>query len=236
MPDIRPEQVRALEEALGFVFQDRKILTEALTHSSYVNENPGAACNERLEYLGDAVLGLVLAEKLYRDYPKQPEGDLTRLRARLAQRSTLAHLSATLHLGSYLRMGRGEGAGGGSEKPANLAGAFEALLGAVFVDAGWEAVKDCLLRLLAPEIAQLQREEFAPDYKSRLQEAAQLRFKITPNYTILSESGPVHDRQFTAAVLVGENTLAEGNGRSKKLAEAEAARLALEKLGETFTE
>jgi ribonuclease-3 len=124
MTEIRLEQRRALEEALGLTFNNKALLTEALTHSSYVNENPNAICNERLEYLGDAMLGLVLAEKLFRDYPELPEGELTRLRSRLAQRSTLAHLAFVLHLGTYLRLGRGEETSGGREKPANLAGAF----------------------------------------------------------------------------------------------------------------
>lgn len=229
------KHARALEDALGTRFHNPHLLEEALTHSSYVNENPRATSNERLEFQGDAVLGLALAERLFVDYPGEAEGELTRRRAILVRRSSLAGVARGIRLGNYLRMGKGEEASGGRAKMANLAGALEAVTAAVFMDQGWQAARDCVLRLFSGELGKLGREESAHDYKSELQELVQSCYGKHPSYRTIEASGPDQDHRFTAEVLLGDTVvLARGSGRSKKLAQAEAARLALEKLAESL--
>jgi ribonuclease-3 len=216
-----------LERSLGISMTDTSLLVEALTHSSYVNENPNMVSNERLEFLGDAVLGLVLAEKLYRDYPDMDEGVLTHLRSWLVRRGTLFMLAREIHLGEYLLVGKGEENSGGRTKSSNLAGAMEAVIAAVFLDQGWAGARASVLHIFAAELVKMRHEQLALDYKSQIQELVQSRFKLTPAYRIVDESGPDHARHFTAEVYAGQDILARGSGRSKKLAEAEAARLAL---------
>jgi ribonuclease-3 len=230
------ERLDALQGVLGVSFNNKAIFQEALTHSSFVNENPVCISNERLEFLGDAVLGLALAQKLFQDYQELPEGDLTQLRSRLVCRTTLAEIAMDMDLGSYLYLGKGEESSGGRQKTINLAGAVEAILAAVFLDLGWETALACTLRIFATELVKIKREHNGPDYKSRLQELIQMRFKVAPSYTIVNTVGPDHDRQFTAEATVGDEVLAVGSGRSKKLAESEAARLALKKMGDVFTD
>jgi ribonuclease-3 len=227
----------ALQSVIGFHFKEKPLLELALVHSSYVNENPALApaSNERLEFLGDAVLGLVFAEKLCKDFPASSEGELTKLRSRLVRGSTLARAAARIGLGQYLFLGKGEEASGGRSKPANLAGALEALIGAVYLDSGAAAARELSLRLLDSELAELPGRGAGPDYKSRLQEFIQAREQATPSYHIVDASGPDHARRFTAEVLLGDKLLARGSGRSKKEAETEAARLALDELKADFT-
>jgi len=225
---------KQLQDTLGIVFNDTALLLEALTHSSYVNENPHAVANERLEFVGDAVLGLILAEKLFQEYPNLPEGDLTQMRSRLVCRASLATIAHTLGLGNYLYLGRGEAASGGRNKPANLAGALEAICAAVYFDSGWQNTCECVLRIFHDELTRLRNEQYSNDYKSHLQEALQRRLKTTPSYRITAESGPAHNRQFVAEVMLDAIVLACGTGHSKKLAEANAARKALEDLGEAI--
>ena len=216
-----------LERSLGVSMIDVSLLVEALTHSSYVNENPRAVSNERLEFLGDAVLGLVLAEKLYQDYPDMDEGVLTHLRSWLVRRGTLFVIAREMRLGEYLLMGKGEEHSGGRTKSSNLAGAMEAVIAAVFLDQGWAGARASVLHVFEAELEKLRHEQSAADYKSQIQELVQSRLKLTPAYRIVDESGPDHARHFTAEIFAGEDVLARGSGRSKKLAEAEAARLAL---------
>ncbi|RJO62839.1 MAG: ribonuclease III [Dehalococcoidia bacterium] len=230
LPDLN-----SFQSTIGIYWKNISLLEEALTHSSYVNENPVVPSNERMEFLGDALLGLVLARKLYQDYPDLAEGELTRRRSLLVRGSTLASVARTIGLGEVLFMGKGEEKSGGRSKATNLAGAMEALAAAVMLDQGWEGARDFILRVLEPEIEKLRRE-MDTDYKSEFQLVAQSRYKTTPSYRIIDTAGPDHDRRFTAEVLIHEEVMAQGCGRSKKLAEADAARLALAKLSDSFTD
>jgi len=220
------------QELLGVDMKDAGLLQAALVHSSYVNENPvsGLVSNERLEFLGDAVLGLIIGEKLYLDFPHFDEGQLTRLRADLVRGETLSRIAQTIDLGSYLLMGKGEMATGGREKPANLAAALEAVIAAVYLDRGLEYARTMVLRLFAAEIEKAPGQTGNVDYKSRLQELLQSRNQPPPVYYLVTVEGPDHERKFTIEVRVKEQALGTGTGRSKKIAETEAARIALEKL------
>jgi ribonuclease-3 len=220
-----------LEQKIGFKFHNPANLELALIHSSYINENPGLAeeSNERLEFVGDAILGLVIAERLYRDFPHSPEGELTRLRAGLVRRETLAQMARKINLGDYLSLGIGEEGGGGRDKSANLAGAFESLIAAIYLDQGLEFARNFVLGLYGPEIYKQAFRAVGTDYKSKLQEVMQARSQITPSYFLIEAVGPEHDKQFTVEVRVEGEALGRGHGKSKKLAEMEAARKALEK-------
>jgi ribonuclease III len=233
MPDIAD-----LHQALGVDFHRPALLQQALVHSSYINENPAGISghNERLEFLGDAVLGLITAEELYRAFPGLSEGELTRLRAALVRRDTLARVARSIGLGDFLYLGKGEEASGGRSKPTNLAGALEAVIAAVYLDRGMAAAGDVVTRLFGTEWPGLAGPGAGTDYKSRLQEITQSRFQQTPAYYLTSEVGPDHAKRFTVEVKVNDEILGRGSGKSKKLAETEAARLALERLGVDFTE
>ena len=219
------------EQKLGIRFHHQAHLKVALIHSSYLNENPGlkVECNERLEFLGDSILGMVIAEKLYQDFPDSPEGELSPLRVALIRGETLANLARKINLGNYLSMGLGEAASGGRDKAANLAGAFESLIAAIYLDQGLERARSFILGLFGPEIYLQAHRRAGTDYKSKLQEILQARRQISPSYTLIQAVGPVHDRQFTAEVWAGDESLGRGVGKSKKLAEMEASRVALQK-------
>ena len=227
-----------LQQTLGISFNDPSLLEQALVHSSYVNENPGIApaSNERLEFLGDAVLGLVVAEKLYQDFPHSAEGEMTRLRAALVRRDTLARVAKTIGLGDYLYLGRGEEASGGRRKPANLAGALEAMIAAVFLDQGLIAARDFTLRLFDEELQKVASLGGRVDYKSQLQELIQAREQQAPAYQLVEAMGPDHNRRFIIEVRAGDTVLGKGSGKSKKAAETEAARAALAQLSTSFTQ
>lgn len=213
-------------------FHDPALLEQALVHSSYINENPSRTVkhNERLEFLGDAVLDYIVAEKLYLDYPEIDEGEMTRLRAGLVRRETLARLAEDIELGSFLWMGKGEEATGGRSKLPNLAGALEALIAAVYLDLGPDAAKGFIVRLYADEWDKLTSRGTVTDHKSRLQELSQSRFQEIPVYRLVSETGPDHDKQFTVEVIVNGKVMGKGIGKSKKTAETGAARQALQQL------
>ncbi len=227
-----------LQQSLGVSFSDLSLLEQALVHSSYINENPGFALtsNERLEFLGDAVLGLVVAEKLYWDSPQFSEGEMTRLRAALVRRETLARMARAIGLGDYLSMGKGEETSGGRRKPSNLAGALEAVIAAVFLDQGLTATKELILRLFNEELERVVSRGAEVDYKSQLQELTQARQQPVPVYQLVEAVGPAHDRRFTVEVKVGDTALGRGSGKSKKMAETEAARSALQRLSTSFTQ
>lgn len=233
MPDIAD-----LHKSLGGAFHRPSLLQQALVHSSYINENPAYVTghNERLEFLGDAVLGLIMAEELYRAFPGLSEGEMTRLRAALVRRDTLARVARYINLGDFLYMGKGEEASGGRDKMPNLAGALEAVIAAVYLDRGIVAARDMVARLFVEEWQKLARPGTGVDYKSRLQELTQSRFQQTPTYHLAAEAGPDHDKRFTVEVKVNDEILCRGSGKSKKLAEMEAARTALDQLGAGFTE
>lgn len=223
------DSLKAFEEALGLEFDDKSLLQQAFVHRSYINENPGfrLESNERLEFLGDAVLGFVVAHNLYRLFPDQPEGALTSLRAALVRSETLARVARRLGLGAYLFLGRGEEAGGGRSRPTILASAFEAFLGALLLDQGLDACRDFITVNLQDELAKVVREKSSKDYKSRLQEMTQGRWQLTPTYRTIAAEGPDHNRVFTVEVLVGGKPIAQGTGRNKQAAEQDAARQAL---------
>jgi ribonuclease-3 len=227
-----------LQQALEVSFDDPSLLEQALVHSSYVNENPNLApvSNERLEFLGDAVLGLVVAEKLFRDSPHLTEGEMTRLRAALVRRDTLSRIARALRLGDHLYLGKGEEASGGRQKPANLASALEAVIAAVYLDHGPATTSDIILRLFDAELQKVASHQVEADYKSQLQELIQSRQKQPPAYHVVEATGPDHDKRFTIEVRVGDTVLGKGSGKSKKTAETEAARSALEQLSANFTE
>ncbi len=227
-----------LQQTLEVSFKDAALLEQALVHSSYLNENPGLALtsNERLEFLGDAVLGLIVAEKLYRDYPRFSEGTMTKLRAALVRRETLARIAKTIRLGDYLYLGKGEEAGGGRIKPANLASGLEAVIAAVFLDQGPANARDFILRLLNAELEKAVSQGTGVDYKSELQQLTQSREQKTPVYQVIEATGPDHSKTFTVEVKLGEAVLGRGTGTSKKTAETKAARSALERFSANFTQ
>lgn len=228
----------ALQETLKISFNDLSLLEQALVHSSYINENPGfaPASNERLEFLGDAILGFVVAEKLYQDFPDLAEGEMTKLRSVLVRRDTLARIALAIRLGDYLYLGRGEEASGGRDKLANLAGALEAVVAAVFLDRSLAITREFVLKLLEEDLRKVVRQGTVVDYKSQLQELTQSRYRSTPDYRLLEEVGPDHDKKFTVEVRAGDIVLGRGSGKSKKMAETEAARSALEQLSTHFTQ
>lgn len=236
MTNDKLDDLSRLEQKLEFSFKDRCLLLEALRHSSFINENPASDINsnERLEFLGDSVLGLVIAEKLFESYPGSDEGRLTQLRSALVRRETLARIAREIELGDDLSLGKGEEAGGGRDKNANLAGAFEALIAAIYLDRGLKAAGIIILKLFGPEIHNQANQVAETDYKSKLQEIIQARWQQTPAYMLLEAIGPDHDRIFTVEVRAGNAVLGSGTGKSKKIAEMAAAKAALEKLDTSF--
>jgi len=221
-----------LQEVIGFPFDDHSLLREALVHRSYLNENPSfpSADNQRLEFLGDALLDFVAGDYLYRRYPKMREGELTSLRATLVKEESLARFAQALDLGRYLYLGRGEEESGGRERPSLLADAFEALVGALYLDGGLKPAESFILRFLEPETERIVAQGELRDYKSLFQEEAQRRFQSTPLYRTIDERGPDHNKVFTVEVLIEEKVCGRGEGTTKQAAEQEAARQALEKI------
>jgi ribonuclease-3 len=224
--------VTGLERNLGLVFIDKSLLHRALVHRSYLNEHPSFPLedNERLEFLGDAVLGFFAGEYLYHRCPELAEGPLTSLRSVLVRRETLALFAAQLDLGRHLQMGTGESAGGGRERPAVLCATFEALVGAIYLDQGLETVQRFLSPLIAPVAARTLEEQSDKDYKSRLQELAQSHLRHTPRYTTVTADGPDHAKRFTVEVSIGGEPYGQGTGRNKQQAAQQAAQAALDRL------
>jgi ribonuclease-3 len=226
-------ELATLQSELGIVFQDPLLLQQALTHRSYLNENPDfpLPSNERLEFLGDALLGFVVAEKLHSDLPHLWEGALTVLRAALVCNETLARIASSFHLGDYLNLGRGEEMSGGRSRQSNLSSALEAVIGAILVDQGFDVAKEFVLGLLDGMVVKITQEESTRDYKSKLQMLVQAEQRTTPVYRIVEEKGPAHDKIFTAEVVVGDSVLGRGSGKGKRAAEQKAAQEALENWG-----
>ncbi|MEW6457936.1 MAG: ribonuclease III [Bacillota bacterium] len=215
------------QEGIGLFWRDPDLLLEALTHSSFSYEHPGHRHNQRLEFLGDAVLEIVVSEHLYRRLPDAPEGDLTKIRAAVVCEPALAHVAREMNLGTYLRMGRGEELSGGRERPSVLADALEALLGALYLDQGLEVARWFALQRLEPIISATLAGKGEADYKTRLQELLQKRSPEPLRYVIIKEEGPDHNKLFTAGVVYRGKVLGRGTGRTKKEAEQHAAREAL---------
>ena len=219
-----------LEAGLGYTFRDKSILENALTHSSYANENRERHLpdNERLEFLGDSILGFVVADYLYRNYPDKPEGELTRIRADLVCERNLAEAAATIELGSYLLLGHGEEQGGGRKRDSIVSDAMESVIAASFMDGGFAAAKEIIDRLILSNIPKGRPRNF--DYKTAFQELVQRKKDQQIHYELTGESGPDHDKHFEVEVLLNGKAVGRGVGSSKKRAEQAAAEAAIEKL------
>lgn len=218
-----------LEEKIGYTFNDRSLMVEALTHSSYANEKGNLDCNERLEFLGDAVLSIISAEYLFKKFPDTPEGKLSKIRSSLVCTQSLSGFARELGLGSYLLLGKGESASGGYDRDSILENAFEALIAAIYLDGGMENARLFVLRFLARDI-ELHNFNFK-DYKTTLQEIIQQNPDEKLNYVLIGEYGPDHDKRFEVEVHLNSNVIGKGIGRSKKQAEQEAAKEALSLMG-----
>lgn len=232
------ERLDTFQKILGYSFRKTDLLREALTHKSYLNEmraseKDGAAQdNERLEFLGDAVLDLAISERLIAVYPLSTEGDLSKMKARLVSEVTLARVARRLGVGEYLLLGRGEERTRGREKPSILADALEAVIAAVYQDGGFDTARTVLLQMFEDEFHRLDQRREDIDYKTELQECCQREFDVLPTYRVLRESGPDHQKLFEVKLMIKEEVFGIGRGRSKKEAEQQAAKQALEKLAQ----
>ena len=222
--------MKTLETKLGYQFQNPKLLDHALTHSSYANEHHlgSISSNERLEFLGDSVLGMIVADHLYRTFPDLPEGELTRIRANLVCEGSLVLVAKEWDLGRYLKLGKGENACGGRSRPSILADAVEAVLAAVFLDGGLEHDRDIIQRFLLDRMEQVNRA--SRDHKPYLQELVQRKSGQVLSYELIGESGPDHNKTFQMQVLLNGQPIGQGTGHSKKEAEQAAANAAIERL------
>ncbi len=220
------EHLSKLEDALSLKFNNQDLLLQALTHRSYLNENPSFRLghNERLEFLGDAVLELVVTERLYDQFPEKPEGEMTSLRAALVNSKMLAEVSVDLAINDFLMLSRGEAKDVGRARQFILANAFEALVGALYLDQGYAAVAFFIEQVLMSRLGEVLEKKLYKDPKSLFQEEAQDRAGVTPIYEVVREWGPDHDKHFIVGVYLGKELIAEGEGPSKQAAQEEAAR------------
>jgi ribonuclease-3 len=225
--------VRELEAILEYSFKNESILTEALTHRSYLNENPSwpTPHNERLEFLGDAVLELAITEYLYHQFPDKPEGDLTSIRAALVNANILGDSASEIGVNNFLYLSRGEARDVGRARQTILANAFESIVGAIYLDGGYDNAKAFILRVLAPQTQEILEKRLYRDAKSLFQEEAQERLGITPTYEVQKEWGPDHDRHFVVGAYLKSELVAEGEGSSKQTAQQQAAEAALKAKG-----
>ncbi len=221
--------LKILQDNVGIHFNNESLLQQALTHRSYLNESPVLMLisNERLEFLGDASLGLIIAEMLYRGYPDLAEGEMTKIKAQVVCSETLADIAKRLKLGDYLYLGHGEEVSGGRKRQSNLANAMEALIGAIFIDQGFVTTQKFVSDLFTGLLERVMQGEMVSDYKSRLQELLQERRRIMPVYRIAGIVGPDHAREFSVEVLAKDLVIGKGKGKSKQMAENDAARDAL---------
>ncbi|NMA34026.1 MAG: ribonuclease III [Clostridiaceae bacterium] len=222
-------KLKELEKETGYTFKDPGNLVLALTHSSYANEKKAAGLksNERLEFLGDSVLNIVTSDYIYRNYPELHEGEMTRTRAAVVCEASLMRCAERIRLGEYLFLGKGEENTGGRTRSSILSDAFEALIGAIYIDGGISAARRFILRYMEDIYQDIDRQNEFRDYKTMFQEIIQKQSDQKIHYRILDESGPDHDKTFTAQVLVGNEPYGEGKGRSKKEAEQNAAKDAI---------
>ncbi len=222
--------IKDLEEAIGYHFQNITLLQNALTHSSYANErwHDALASNERLEFLGDSILGMTVAEYLYRTFPNRPEGELTKMRADMVCEATLANVANRIGLGAHLLLSHGEEQGGGRSRSSILADAMESVLAASYLDGGFEAVRGIIGRLILSEVP--VKKMHNADYKTTLQELIQQKKNQTLSYALIGETGPDHDKSFQVEVSLNGAVVGVGSGSSKKRAEQDAARAAIESL------
>lgn len=219
--------IKDLEEAIGYRFRNLALLQNAVTHSSYANEryHNSLMSNERLEFLGDSILGMVVAEYLYRTFPDRPEGELTRMRADMVCEKTLAGVANRVHLGDHLMLGHGEEQGGGRSRESILADAVESVIAASFLDGGMEAARGFIGRFILSDVPVKKPRNM--DYKTTLQELVQQKKNQVLSYTLVGESGPDHDKQFVVEVSLNGSKVGTGSGSSKKRAEQDAARNAI---------
>jgi len=221
------------EKIIGIKFSDNDLLKQALTHRSFLNENKNlkGGHNERLEFLGDAVLELVITHYLYNEYPEKNEGDLTSIRSALVNAQTCAEVAREINVNNYLLLSKGEAKDVGRARQYILANALEAIIGAIYIDQGYEKASDFITHFIIPKTHQIVKEELWVDAKSKFQEKAQDIDGITPSYKTLKEVGPDHDKKFTVGVYIGDEMISEGSGDSKQDAEQSAARNALKEKG-----
>jgi ribonuclease III len=226
------KRLKGFEKLLGYSFKKREHLKRALTHKSYANEQhmPSTEHNERYEYLGDAVLELAISHLLMDSFPNHPEGELSKLRAAIVNESQLADVARRMKIGEFLYLGKGEDRTGGRDKPSLLSDAFEAVLGGVYLDRGFEKVCKVVRKKFTGVMGEVGGEGFIKDYKTRLQEISQGRFKIMPRYRLASTTGPDHKKTFEVNLYIKEELVGVGRGASKKAAEQDAAKQALEKI------
>ena len=222
--------IKDLEEAIGYHFSNITLLQNALTHSSYANErwHDGLMSNERLEFLGDSILGMVVADYLYKNFPNRPEGELTRMRADMVCETSLAAVAARVDLGRHLLLGHGEEQGGGRTRASTLADAVESVIAASYLDGGMEAAKQFIQRFILCDVPVSKLHNV--DYKTALQELVQQKKNQTLTYALVGESGPDHDKQFFVEVSLNGQVVGKGTGSSKKRAEQDAARVAVEEM------
>lgn len=233
MDEERLALLKELEDRLGYQFKEKEWLDQALTHKSFVHQSnaSGRMSNEVLEYLGDAVLNLAVSHLLLKEFPRAQEGTLSMWRSHLVKRSSLAFFSKQLGVDQYLLFGKSEILDGGAKKTSILANAFEAVIGAIYMDSGYDQALSFVQTHLGPYLGLEDFNLVSNDYKSLLQKYVQKTFGITPRYAVLNESGPEHEKQFQASVWIGDEIKGMGWGSSKKMAEQEAARKALSNLG-----
>jgi ribonuclease-3 len=228
------EDLSSLEASLGYTFRKKDRLKQSLTHKSYTHEQSKdrPSFNERMEFLGDAVLELIICEYLFTSFPEYTEADLSRIKAYIVQESTLAEVAENLDIGSYLLLGKGEEMTGGRNKPSLLADAFEAVLCAIYLDGGYQKSRDFVLSLLTKKIDDLTTNNFVFDFKTKLQEIAQAQFGVLPRYVTHKEEGPEHKKIFEVKVFVKDDFLGSGKGKTKKAAAQKAAEQGLNKINE----
>jgi ribonuclease-3 len=224
--------LQILQNQLGFNFNDSSLLQQAFVHSSYVNEHPDSATadNERLEFLGDAVLNIVITEEIYHRFEEFSEGKLTEIRSILNREETLSQMADNLNLGEYLQMSKGEKASGGNCKKSNLANTFEALIGAIYLDRGMDHARRFILNELETHLVSIENGDYTTNYKGLLQEYTQAYYKKLPAYHTVNSEGPDHEKTFTVEVSLEDKTIARGSGKSKRSAEMSAAEKAYKKL------
>lgn len=230
---MKEKELGGFEKLIGMEFKDKDLLKQAFTHRSFLNEHKAlkGKHNERLEFLGDAVLELVITHYLYDEYPDKNEGDLTSIRSALVNATTCAEVAKKLEVNDFLLLSRGEAKDTGRARQYILANALEAIIGAIYIDLGYDKARDFILEHIAPMTGQIVKEELWVDSKSKFQEKAQDIVGVTPSYKTVKEIGPDHDKKFTVAVFLGNEVVAEGEGDSKQDAEQSAARIALKEKG-----
>lgn len=226
------KDITRLEKRIGYTFKKKSLLEEALTHKSFAHEQPKdtKAFNERMEFLGDSVLGLVVSEYLFSTYPEYSESDLSKIKSYIVQEATLAETAKRLNIGAFLRLGKGEELTGGRKKPSLLADALEAILGAIYIDGGLKRAKEVIIKNLKDRINEVVTKDIIFDFKTRFQEITQARYGVLPRYVVHKEEGPEHRKVFEVKVFIRNKLYGSGRGKSKKIAAQKAAKAGLKKL------